>query len=378
MKKILFFIESLGNGGAEKILADIVNKLDKNKYDITVLTVTDEGVYQKQVETICKYISFLKQADFRKNLFSSFIYRCRINLIYRLPTKIVYRLLIREKYDVEVAFVEGFSTKLIGSSFNTRSKKISWVHIDVLNNPHADRHFSSINAQTKTYKRFDHVLCVSKSVQNAFLKKFPSLSNSSVQFNPIDSERIVALGKEKIDLAPSSRFPRFVTVGRLEEQKGYSRLINVLAELRQEGFSFSLLILGEGSKRSELETLIHAKQLDDCVFLMGHQSNPYKYISNSDAFVCSSYAEGFSTAATEAIVLGKPVFTTDCAGMKELFGNEECGIIVDNTENALKEMLKYILSDPNLIRHYAIGAEQRSQCFKMNEQIDEIEKLLDE
>lgn len=82
MKKILFFIESLAGGGAEKVLTDIVSNLDSKKYDITVCTVTDEDVYQEQVETVCKYRSFLHKKNYRAGGLKKVIFWFGIKLIY--------------------------------------------------------------------------------------------------------------------------------------------------------------------------------------------------------------------------------------------------------------------------------------------------------
>ena len=63
MKKVLFFVESLAGGGAEKVLADIVKNLDHNKYDVTVCTVSDGGIYQAEVEKYCDYKALLKDIN---------------------------------------------------------------------------------------------------------------------------------------------------------------------------------------------------------------------------------------------------------------------------------------------------------------------------
>lgn len=63
MKKILFFIESLSGGGAEKVLTTLVKNLDKQKFDITVLVVAKTGVYVKEVEKYCHLISMLPDYD---------------------------------------------------------------------------------------------------------------------------------------------------------------------------------------------------------------------------------------------------------------------------------------------------------------------------
>ena len=113
MKKILFFLESLAGGGAEKVLTDIVCHLDKTKYDITVCTVTDGDIYEKCIAPVCRYRSFLKTADYRAGGIKQVLFWARIKLIYGLPAKVVYKHFFRERYDIEIAFIEGFATKII-------------------------------------------------------------------------------------------------------------------------------------------------------------------------------------------------------------------------------------------------------------------------
>lgn len=90
-------------------------------------------------------------------------------------------------------------------------------------------------------------------------------------------------------------------------------------------------------EREKLEKLIMDNHLSDVVFLYGYKENPYPYIKSSDVFICSSYAEGFSTVVTEALILGVPTVTTDCAGMRELLGDSHYGLIVKNSEEGLLE-----------------------------------------
>ena len=178
-------------------------------------------------------------------------------------------------------------------------------------------------------------------------------------------------------MAPNGKL-QLGTIGRLEQQKGFIRLLDCLGKLRDEYPDFSLWIMGEGTQRSELEKRIAQYSLEDNVKLMGFQENPYKYMAKCDAFVCSSYAEGFSTAATEALILGKPVFTTLCAGMQELFGSEQCGQIVENTDEALEMMLINLLSGSWKLEDYEEAAVKRGSLFSIERRIQEIEDLLDE
>lgn len=377
MKKVLFFLESLSGGGAEKVLTDIVRNLDPTKFDVTVCTVSDEGVYQYRVSEKVRYRTLLRQRDVRSGGVKKLLYRVKCKMIYKLPAALVYRWLFREKYDVECAFIEGLATKLIAASSNSKSRKIAWVHTDMERNPYAENSFPSQEAHRETYRRYDTICCVSESVKEVFRKMILDNEHVIVQYNPVDSDEVQCKGREEIDVAPNGKL-QLGTIGRLEQQKGFIRLMDCLGKLREEYPDFSLWIMGEGTQRSELEKRIAQYSLEDNVKLMGFQENPYKYMAKCDAFVCSSYAEGFSTAATEALILGKPVFTTQCAGMQELFGSEQCGQIVENTDEALEMMLRNLLSGTWKVEDYEEAAVKRGSLFSIERRIQEIEDLLDE
>ena len=119
MKKILFLINSLEAGGAEKVLTDIVNNLDYTKYDITVKTIYDIGIYKRHLNSEIKYKSIIKfKNNFLQRVFG-YIFR---NII---PGKLRYKLFIKNKYDVEIAFLEGLPVKVLSYSTNKKSSKIS-------------------------------------------------------------------------------------------------------------------------------------------------------------------------------------------------------------------------------------------------------------
>lgn len=377
MKKVLFFLESLSGGGAEKVLTDIVRNLDQAKFDITVCTVTDGGIYQALVPERVRYRSFLKQSDYRRGGVRKILYWLTTKMLYGLPAPLVYKWQFREKYDIECAFVEGYATKLIAASSNHSSKKIAWVHTDMEQNPYAQKSYHSIETHRKAYCRYDTICCVSQSVEEVFRKMLFDDKRVIVQYNPVDSVEVMKKGQEPIDLIPNGKL-QLGTIGRLEQQKGFIRLVEALGKLRTKYVDFSMWIIGEGSQRPAIEGLIAQYHLENHVKLLGFHNNPYKYMSKCDVFICSSYAEGFSTAATEALILGKPVFTTECAGMKELFGDERCGEIVENTDEALENMLEKILSGEWKPEDYSDAVIRRAEAFDIRKRMVEIETLLDE
>ncbi len=376
MKKVLFFLESLSGGGAEKVLTDIVCNVDKKKYDITVCTVTDGDVYQDKVSQAVNYISLLKKADYNAGGIKKILFWIKLKFIYNLPTQWIYKYYIKDIYDVEVAFIEGFATKFIAASSNMSSRKMAWVHIDMIKNNYADNSYRSIEEHKVTYHRYDTIVCVAQSVKEAFERKFFCSDKICVQYNPVDNKEIKRKSLEKVDIKRKESI-LLGTVGRLENQKGYLRLLKSLKTLQDEGYKFEVWIIGTGSQYNALNDFILANQMSDYVILLGFQKNPYKYINLCDAFICSSYAEGFSTAATESLILGKPIFTVDCSGMSELFGNTPCGVIVANDDQSLLELLRDIVSYRIKIDDYKAAVKIRAADFEIDKRIKEIERLLE-
>ena len=391
MKKVLFLIHTLGGGGAEKVLVNLVNGMDKNKYQVTVMTVIDTGIFRKDLHEDITYKSIIKNPFKKKkkldennpgNLLSKsdsklkVLAKLYVKLWKIIPTSWVYRLVIREKFDVEIAFLEGICAKLISSSTNKESKKIGWIHVDLLNHPKSEAVFRNFGEEKRCYDRFNQIVCVSEFVKQSIDKKFNlDPEKVIVRYNAINKEEIISKSLENVeDLVKGERFT-FCTIGRLINQKGFDRLLNVYKELISRGYECDLWIIGEGNKRPELESLIVKYNLQDYVKLLGFKVNPYKYLRLADAFVCSSRAEGFSTVASEAVVLGKPIVTVNCSGMTELLGNNnEYGIVTENNEVELLEGMIKIL-DRVTYDEYVKRVQQRADFFSFENAVKNIEEL---
>lgn len=109
---------------------------------------------------------------------------------------------------------------------------------------------------------------------------------------------------------------------------------------------------------------------------MGYQTNPYKYLKRCNVFVCTSFAEGFSTAATEALIVGRPVCTVEVSGMKEMLGeNNEYGIVTENDEGALYLGIKSLLDNPELLDYYTKQAEKRGKTFNTKITVKAVEDM---
>lgn len=376
-KKILFVIDILRGGGAEKVLVDTVKYLDKDKFDITVLSVFDGGKYVDEIKKYVKYKFIFQEYNFTNiinRISNSIKYRIVKFRLSSMNTSILYKKVIGEEYDYEVSFLEGYSASIVSRSTNKESYKIAWIHTDLIENPWAKNYYK-YTSEKNTYSKFDKIICVSEDVKKAFIEKFNIYINVEVKHNVVNEKIILNKSKEDVDDMKISNKFKIISVGRLSKEKGYMRLLEVHCRLINEGFDYELWIIGEGQQKRELEECINCNKLNNSVKLLGFKSNPYKYISKSDLFVCSSITEGFSTVATEATILGIPIVTTDCAGMEEILGKSEYGLITANSIEGLYSGLKSILEDKNLYSYYKNKAKERSNYFELEERIKEIENL---
>lgn len=374
MKTILFVVENLSGGGAEKVLLTLVKNLSKKKYNITVYTIVNTGVYVEEIQKYCTVKYALKDYN-EYSIVGKFYYKIKYQMIYKLNTSLVYKCLIKDKFDIEIAFVEGFDTKFVSASTNKNSKKYAWVHTDMNINNSADEVYHNFVEHRDVYKQYNKIIAVSNSVKQSFENKF-NIHNVFVQLNPVDENDIIEKSKEFA--VKKNKDLQLISIGRLVTQKGYDRLLKVLLKLKNQNYAnFNVWILGCGEKEIEYNNFIKENGLEDFIKILGFKKNPYPYILASDAFICCSRAEGFNTAATESLILEKPIFTVNCSGMSELFGQFECGIIVENSDEQLELLLKKILIDVNYEK-YKKNIKIRKKYLVLSRRIQEMERLLDE
>lgn len=379
MKKVMFMTNSLSGGGAEKVLQTLLLNLDYDAYDVTLYSMHRENISELGYPAKVNYKVVFDHRT-TKHVTSQCIWniaeKIKVKLFCVLPSKLFYRMFFREKYDIEIAFIEGESTKIISGSTNKKSKKYAWVHIDLGQNHWTSFLYKNLKDERKHYASFDRIFCVSESVRSAFLQKYDIENNKvAVQYNPIDRGEILKKAEVPGNVQKKTAL-RIIAVGRLVHQKGFDRLIKIAAKLRADGFEFEILILGEGDERSALESLISQLGLQKIVHLMGFQKNPYSIMSTGDMLVCSSRSEGFSTVVTEGVILGLPVISTDCAGIHELFGSSNCGMIVDNNSDALYGALKYVLNEPSLLNEFHEAAVKRGEFFSLGNTMRDIKLIL--
>ena len=367
MKSVLFLIPILGGGGAERVLVNLVNNIDKTKYRITVQTLFDVGVNRQYLNKDIEYIpGFKKQFSGNVIFFKLF------------SPKALYRRIVKKKYDIAVSYLEGPTARIIAGCPYSDSKLISWIHVEQLSEKAASYAFKSYQEASECYNKYDITVCVSETVKKDFTSIFEINNPCTVLYNTNEDAYIKQKGKEKVEDLTFSEDINIVSVGRLRKEKGYDRLINVHKRLLDRGIKNQIYVIGAGSEENALKSQINACGVDGTFHLIPFKDNPYKYVANADLFVCSSRREGFSTAVTEALILGIPVVSTECSGAKELLGeNNEYGIVVENNEEGVYEGLKKMLADPCLLKYYKEKATERGGFFSKEKTVTAVEEMFD-
>lgn len=367
MKKILFLIHDLGPGGAEKVLVNLVNNLNPKKYDITVIALFGGGVNEQYLKPHIHY-----RTVFRR----SFPGNSKVMKLF--SPKQLHRMFIKEKYDIEISYLEGPSARIISGCENEKTKLISWIHVEQHTTETACQSFRSYEEANDCYQKFDKTVCVSESVKEDYLSIFPTIKEVIVLYNTNETDRILELKDEPVEDGIFREGEiRLCGVGKVMPIKGFDKLARIHKRLLKDGYPVHTYVLGEGAERENIERYIESNGFMDSFTFLGYQTNPYKYVSKCDLFVCTSVAEGFSTAATEALIVGTPVVTTPVAGMREMLGDNEYGVIAEMSEESVFQKIKELLDEPKKLSNYTKQALIRGKDFSKEKTVQVVEECID-
>ena len=367
MKKILFFIHDMMHGGAEKVLVNLVNNMDKTKYDITVMTIFDVGVNKQFLGEDIHYKYVFKNM-FRGN-----------NVIFRMfKPETLYKYMIKDKYDIIVSYLEGSCTRIISGCPDEDVKKFAWVHI-AQDETEFKKAYKSKDEAIQCYRKFDKIACVSMDVKENFINLSNIKNNVEVIYNTNETDEIIKQSKEDVDdVIFDENIINICGVAKVRPRKGFMRLARVHKKLMEEGYKYHIYVLGEGEEKEKIKKYLNENSLSNSFTFLGYRVNPYKYVEKCDLFICPSFEEGFSTAVTESLLVGTPVVTTLCSGMKELLGkNNEYGIIEENSEEGIYRGLKKVLENPQLIKYYNKQIIERAKKFSKEETIISVQNFFE-
>lgn len=340
MQSVLFLIPSLAARGAERALVNLVNSLDKSLYRITVQTLFDVGLLRHELSP---------EIEYRPGL--PWLIRGNVVFLKLFSPSFLYRTIIRKRYDIVIAYLEGTCTRILSGCPYPDVKKIAWHHTCFPTAADFAYCYRSLSEAQSCYQHFDRLVAVSDLVRRSIGQYVDQ--SCEVIHNIIEDGRIRLLASDSVSGIIFPDHPKLFTIGALEPAKGYDRLLNVHCKLIEAGYIHSIYIIGEGSLRSSLQRQATRLGISETVHFLGHQDNPYRYLAHADLYVCSSNREGLSTAVSEALILGKPVISTDCGGARELLGDHlEYGMVVNNSEQGLFDGLYQLLSDQELLESY--------------------------
>ena len=371
MKKILFGITSLTLGGAEKVLVDLANELSK-KYDVTILTIYAK--FEKKLNSKVKLKSiydfqFDDMPNFKKKITA---------LKLLLFKKHFYKKYIKGDYDIEIAFLEGPITRLLGVK-NKNTRKIAWVHNDITQVFGKDiKAKLKVAIDKKTYGKYQTLVFVSKDNRDKFTEIYKDVRDEYLQpvhkrviYNYINPQNVIEGAEEKISDNINTGTVSFLTVARLTTQKAIDRIIRVHKKLIDNNFMHEFYVIGDGPEREKLEKLIQELNVQNTFHLLGKKENPYPYMKQAQFFCLLSEFEGYGMVIEEAKILNKPIIITDTAA-REAVQNYENSIIVNNNEDAIYAEIKEVLQKK-------IGSfSNKQEKYDNSKIITKLEKLLEE
>lgn len=386
MRKIVFFVQHMLCGGVENALISLSKELYKEGNDVTIYVVVEdgdmmkripEGVKQKKIpmpETIAANLSIGgTKLAVRKNLKEHHYLRAAYNLKKHILGKSGFSELnidftkipiLEEEFDIAVNFHmhSPFLVRYLSEKVKA-IRKLSWIHND----------FTTTGYKIKKLQQYlgccTGFYAVSKRIFEEFTAIFPEYKErTEVIYNIVPVEEILKKAQEtapEYETVPEG-YLKLLSVGRLEEQKGYDLTISVCKKLVDAGYKFKWFILGEGSQRANLEKMIHKQRLDDVLFLLGIRLNPYPYFKNCDIYVQTSRHEGYVTTVTEAKIFNRPNICTDVSGAKEQIQDGINGYVTDFDVSGIAEKVARLF---NQQLRDALSSQKQLQMSSLQENL---------
>ena len=157
-------IPNLSVGGAEKVLVNLVNNLDKNKFDITVQTLFGGGINEQFLNKDIKYRYCFKKT-----------FRANSQILKLFSYKFLFRKFVKEHYDIIVSYLEGPTARIVAGCEDKDTKLVSWIHIQQEDVKTASYSFRSYKEAKECYSKYDRIICVSEYVKQDFQKLFSML-----------------------------------------------------------------------------------------------------------------------------------------------------------------------------------------------------------
>jgi glycosyltransferase involved in cell wall biosynthesis len=349
-KNILFVINNLHCGGAEKSLITLLQTLDYSKYNVDLYLFKHKGLFldkiPKQVKLLYepegyKYFNMpIKQALFdclKQRKFSVAYGRVCTGISYKVERNSTradqkaWKFLssaidnLEKEYDSAIAYLEMAPIYFLIDKVKAKNK-IGWIHTNY-SNANMDKYIDN-----PYFEKLDSIVTVSDECEKSLKDSFSQLKNKFCVINNILSPEVIrTLAKEKEEIIKDSEYITIITVARLCKVKGIDLAVEACETLVKQGYKLKWFVIGSGNEKENAyyKNFINQKGLQNSFILLGVKENPYSYIEQADIYVQPSRFEGKSIAVEEAKILQKPIIVTNFSTAKDQINNNINGLIVE-------------------------------------------------
>lgn len=324
-RDLLFASYSLEIGGIEKALQNLVNRIDKNKYNVTIV------LEEKRGELLNKIDNNIIVKEVKVNNNKNILVRKTINYL----NKQIYKIFNYKNYDFSCCYAtySKSSSKIALVSSNNNYLYVHSNYRHLYNNEEFKKFFDERNINS--YRR---LIFVSKESKEGFIELYKEYINKCIVINNfIDIDTIKKLStKEKIK---RSKNKLLVFIGRLDDSsKKLSRQIKLVKEIS----NLDLWIVGDGPDREKYEEEVKEYNLNNRITFFGSKSNPYPYMKEADYVILTSDYEGFPVTYLEALCLNKSIITT-IPTSDEYLNIEDYAYIISKDKSKMIKEVKRIL-----------------------------------
>ncbi len=375
-KKLIFITEALWIGGIETALVNLLNRLDYNRFDVTCLVLRDSLDVADRITPQCRLIVSDRQhkVTFPKG------YGCKrlYNIMEEPQNAAKFRRLIWSALRVVFRAAEAkcyasyVKKQLKGEHFDTAVIYSDRAAETAVRAVSADRflmfyHHGAMRREYHDaygYRKADKVIAVSPALAEKLRAYRSKYADKIISVNNIiDIDGVREKGLDIPTVKFSADCFNIVSCGRLSHAKGMDIAVDACAKLVADGFTgFHWYIVGGGPEESALREQIMRLGLEDCVSLLGMQSNPYPYIRCADLYVQPSRFEAFGLTIREAQVLAVPVLSTRTDGSAELISDGETGLLCESDADSIAAAIIRLYNAPKL--RESIQAELQNHDFE--------------
>ena len=356
-KKILFTANTLNIGGIETALINLLDKLDYNRYDITLILEKKEGELLNRINSNVKVIDY--NLSYSKNI----LIRKTKNLFKRIN----FILKNKNKYDFSCCYATYSKMGEVLTKIASKNTAI-YIHGNYAN-MYNEKEFKEF-FNTRNIEEFKHIIFVSNESKDNFLKIYPNLKDKSLVINNfINEKEIIENSKEKTEVEKTKDI-LFTFIGRLDEKsKRISKQLELIKNLKDK-YNIELWIIGDGEDKEKYQNYIKENNLEENIKMLGSKLNPYPYMKEADYILMTSDYEGFPVVYMEAVVLNKKIITTQDLTDNYIDIKNNLGYIISKDINEMTKEIENILQSDKL-EYKKIDIE------KMNEEkLKELESIM--